>query len=188
MLKLVKNITGFIRASLFLRLKSLVGASEPTCGVSTFIPPLFPVTMTHTLVNRSRANHSLEPCLLVIIIHLLWCFSTANEHPQPRQSHPDVIDLAPLQMSIHSLDGVIFIPPPTFHSFDIIDFISTKRPLRVGEEEVCYLKNEMVKVNFFYLYLEVHEVLSNFPYFPSGFTRPLRRHFISLPRFFICIG
>jgi hypothetical protein len=32
------------------------------------------------------------------------------------------------------------------HSFDIVDFILVEFPERVGEEDICYLKNEMVKV------------------------------------------
>jgi hypothetical protein len=47
-----------------------------------------------------------------------------------------------------ALDGVICIPSPTVHSFDMVDFISAEFPERVGEEDVCYLQNEMVKVNF----------------------------------------
>jgi hypothetical protein len=63
-------------------------------------------------------------------------------------AHANVIDLALLPVSIHSPDEVIYIPYPTVHSFDMVDFISAECPEQVGKEDVCYLKNEMVKVNF----------------------------------------
>jgi hypothetical protein len=50
---------------------------------------------------------------------------------------------------LFSPDGFICIPSPTLHSFDIIDFISIEFPERVGEEDDCYLQNEMVKVKIF---------------------------------------
>jgi hypothetical protein len=81
MKKLVKNLTGFIRASLSLGLKSLVGAFGPTYGVSTFIPSSFLVTMTHSLFDKIQVKHSLELGLLVIIIQLLRCFFAASECP-----------------------------------------------------------------------------------------------------------
>jgi hypothetical protein len=33
-------------------------------------------------------------------------------------------------------------------SFDIVDFLSVEFPERVGEDDVYYFQNEMVKVNF----------------------------------------
>jgi hypothetical protein len=92
-------------------------------------------------------------------------------------------------MSVHSPNIVIFIPSPAMNSFGIIYFISAECPKRVGEEDVCYLqKMRWLRWNFFSLFIEVHEALSNLPYFPLGFTKPSGRQFIAFPRLFICTG
>ena len=91
-------------------------------GFSTFIPPSFPVTLTHAPFDKNLVKHSLKLGLLVTFIHFLRCCSAVSEHPQPRQSHPDVTDLALLSVRFHSPSGDICIPSPILRSFDIVEF------------------------------------------------------------------
>jgi hypothetical protein len=82
MQKLIKNLIGFIRVSFILAFEIpwLVHLGLPV-GFSTFIPPWFPITLTHTPFENSLLNNSLTLGPLVNLIHLLRCCSAASERP-----------------------------------------------------------------------------------------------------------
>jgi hypothetical protein len=61
MQNMVKNLTGFLSEPLLplhLKFPRLMHLGLPV-GFSTFIQPLFPVTLTHAPFDKSLVNHSL---------------------------------------------------------------------------------------------------------------------------------